>query len=407
MEFFGTINFNLLLLRKNRFDMKITIYGNGSAGNHGCEAITRGTVALLGKENNYIVQSLQPEDDLRYGLGELAQIRPAVSPAKKDIRFLAAYLKMKITRDYTDMDGLGYVPGIRYAAKNADIALSVGGDNYCYPGTEIYGWLNREYRKNGMKTVLWGCSVEPEIVAKPNIAKDLASYDLIVARESISYEAIRKVQKNTILAPDPAFFMEPVACALDERMCSGNVIGMNASPHILKCESAAGIAYENYKNLIAHILDNTDSYIALIPHVVWSSNDDRTVLRKLYEDFGCDPRLIMIADHSAPELKYIISKCRMFIGARTHATIAAYSSCVPTLVVGYSVKARGIAQDLFGTEEGYVLPVQKLTEPEQLTKSFCWMWDNHADIRQHLEKILPDYKQQAEGLAEKVNQMGK
>ena len=28
--------------------MKITMYGNGGAGNHGCEAISRGTVELLG-----------------------------------------------------------------------------------------------------------------------------------------------------------------------------------------------------------------------------------------------------------------------------------------------------------------------------------------------------------------------
>lgn len=57
----------------------------------------------------------------------------------------------------------------------------------------------------------------------------------------------------------------------------------------------------------------------------------------------------------------------MFIGARTHATIAAYSSLVPTLVVGYSVKARGIARDLFGTEKNYVLPVQLLRKEEDLT----------------------------------------
>lgn len=86
--------------------MNMIIYGNGSAGNHGCEAITRGTVALLGKENNYIVQSLQPADDIRYGLGELAQIRPVISPIKKDLRFLRAYLKLKATGVYTDMDGL-------------------------------------------------------------------------------------------------------------------------------------------------------------------------------------------------------------------------------------------------------------------------------------------------------------
>lgn len=371
--------------------MNVVIYGNGSAGNHGCEAITRGTIAVLGSEHKYTVQSAQSQDDICYGLNGLAEIWPAACSAKKDLRFAVAYLKMKLACDYTDMDGLCYVPGIKRAAKQCKIALSVGGDNYCYPGTEIYGWLNREYRKNGVRTVLWGCSVEPEIVANPEVAKDLASYDLIVARESISYEAIRKVQSNTVLAPDPAFFMEPQECPLDDRMKSRNVIGINASPHILKCEDANGIAYENYQKLIAHILQTTDAYIALIPHVVWASNDDRTVLRQLYEDFDCNPRLILVEDHTAPELKYIISHCRMFIGARTHATIAAYSSCVPTLVMGYSVKARGIARDLFGTEENYVLPVQRLTTPEQLTDAFVWLKEREGSIRTHLTMHMQEY----------------
>lgn len=68
----------------------------------------------------------------------------------------------------------------------------------------------------------------------------------------------------------------------------------------------------------------------------------------------------------------------MFIGARTHATIAAYSSCVPTLVVGYSIKARGIAKDLFGTDEGYVLPVQALAKKEDLVNAFDWLYQNAA-----------------------------
>ena len=380
--------------------MNIVLYGNGSAGNHGCEAIHRGTMALLGREHNYIIQSPLPEEDLRYALGELAQIRPAVSAVKKDLRFLWAYLKLKTTGVYTDMDGQGYRSGIRQAARDAKIALSVGGDNYCYPGTEIYGWLNREYHRNGMKTVLWGCSVEPDRV--PEIAEDLARYDLIVARESISFGALSRVNHNTVLAPDPAFFMEPKVCALDPRMEEGNVIGINISPMIVSNEGKAGMAYENYKNLIAHILEHTDSYIALIPHVVWQSNDDRTVLNRLYEEFGRDERLILVEDHSAPELKYIISKCRMFVGARTHATIAAYSSSVPTLVVGYSVKARGIARDLFGTEEGYVLPVQQLSEPNELTNAFARLFAREEADRAHLKQMLPGYLERSREAVRKL-----
>ena len=383
--------------------MNMIIYGNGSAGNHGCEAIHRGTMALLGGAHNYIIQSPDMADDRRYGLGELARLWQAEQPVKRNLRFLLAYLKLKRTGDYTAMDGLAYLPGIKCAAGAAKVALSVGGDNYCYPGTEIYGWLNREYHRNGMKTVLWGCSVEPDRV--PEIAEDMARYDLIVARESITFEALSKVNPNTVLSPDPAFFMEPQVCGLDPRMESGSTIGINISPMIVSNEGKAGMAYENYRQLIAWILEHTDAYVALVPHVVWPSNDDRTVLRRLYEEFGCHERLIPVEDHSAPELKYIISKCRIFVGARTHATIAAYSSGVPTLVVGYSVKARGIARDLFGTEEGYVLPVQSLREPMELTNPFRELLKREEADRAHLKAFLPDYRKRSDALPTLIKQL--
>lgn len=371
--------------------MRILLYGNGSSGNHGCEAIARGTISLLGSSHHYTINSADLEDDRKNGLCDIASLVPARQKQKKDFRFLKAYLNLKLKGNYLDLDGLYYLPGIKQTKGNVDIALSVGGDNYCYAGTEIYGWLNRAYHQAGIKTALWGCSIEPDVVAKKDVATDLNQYDLIIARESITYEAVKHVQKNTILAPDPAFFMEPKECDLDERLKIGNVIGINASPHILKCESSSGMAYENYKQLIQYILSETDATIALIPHVVWASNDDRMVLQQLYDDFNQDPRLVLVEDHTAPELKYIISKCSFFVGARTHATIAAYSSCVPTLVVGYSVKARGIARDLFGTEDGYVLPVQSLNESGQLTQTFRELYEKRTSVESHLQKMMPDY----------------
>lgn len=372
--------------------MKLILYGNGSSGNHGCEAIVRGTVELLGTERNQVqIQSENTEEDGFYGLGSLANLVSAKSDRKKDFRFFTAYAKLKLTGNYTYMDGLYYLPGVHRESAAADIALSIGGDNYCYGGTGIYAYLNRAYQKCGVKTVLWGCSIEPDVVAQKAVAEDLARYDLIVARESITYEAVKRVQKNTLLAPDPAFFMQPKECSLDSRLCTGNVIGINISPMIISNEIFSGMAYENYRQLIQYLLSETDATIALIPHVVWASNDDRTVLEQLYNDFDQNPRLVLVDDHTAPELKYIISKCSFFVGARTHATIAAYSSCVPTLVVGYSVKARGIARDLFGTEEGYVLPVQELVNPNQLVTAFRTLYEKCERIHVHLNKKVEDY----------------
>ena len=388
-----------------RSAMKITLYGNGAAGNHGCEAIVRGTVELLPETSEFLVLSDDAAEERQYGLDQLAQICPATCERKRDAAFLAAYTKLKLTGNYVDMDGLYYLPAIKAQKGETRVALSAGGDNYCYGGAAFYAWLNRAYHRQGIKTVLWGCSVEPEVAAQPQVARDLARYDAVVARESITYEAIRAVQKNTVLAPDPAFYMKPKLCALDERWDSGDVIGINISPMIVSSEKVSGMAYENYRRLVAHILKTTQSYVALIPHVVWERNDDRAVLQRLYEDFNRDPRLILVEDHTAPELKHIISQCAFFVGARTHATIAAYSTCVPTLVVGYSVKARGIARDLFGTEEGYVLPVQDLRDPGQLTAAFDALYGRRAEIREHLEKTLPEYLQAGAEAVEAVKKL--
>lgn len=95
----------------------------------------------------------------------------------------------------------------------------------------------------------------------------------------------------------------------------------------------------------------------------------------------------------------------MFIGARTHATIAAYSSNVPTLAVGYSVKARGIARDLFGDYENYVIPVQQLQEKEDLIGAFEWLKDYEEEIRQDLRRVMPEYKKNAMRIGKEVEKL--
>ena len=372
-------------------------YGNGSSGNHGCEAIVRGTIILLKNEPfSFLLQSNDISEDSRYGLDLLLSIKPAKSKIPHDLKFLKAYLKMKLIHSYVEMDGLYYLPGIRDVSDKTTIALSIGGDNYCYNGTEIYPWLNREYHRHGIKTILWGCSVEPSLISSATYNKDFALYDAIVARETITYNALRQVNDRTVLAPDPAFFMSPVACPLDSRFSAGNIIGINATPTIISNEKTTGIAYENYKQLISYILNETDLSIALIPHVVWKHVSDLSVHENLYRDFDCSDRIIMVDDHTAPELKYIISQCRFFIGARTHATIAAYSTGVPTLVLGYSVKAKGIARDLFDDETGYVLPVQDLQTPTDLTNAFLALYEKSDQLRTHLSSRLPDYLKNGE-----------
>ena len=49
--------------------MKIVLYGNGGSGNHGCEAIVRGTFELL--QESFLIASEAVEEDKKYGLEKL------------------------------------------------------------------------------------------------------------------------------------------------------------------------------------------------------------------------------------------------------------------------------------------------------------------------------------------------
>ena len=205
--------------------------------------------------------------------------------------------------------------------------------------------------------------------------------------------------------PDPAFTLGYVRKKVPDGFWKGNTVGVNVSPLIQKSESVPGITIKCYEELIEWIIEHTDMQIALIPHVVWKSNDDRKPLSELYEKYKSTERLVQIPDGSCEELKGYISQCRFFVGARTHATIAAYSTCVPTLVVGYSVKAAGIAQDLFGSQEHYVLPVQSLKDPQDLVCEFQWLMEQENSIREHLQKKIPDYQEQALRTGEEINHL--
>ena len=364
----------------------IYLYAHGGSGNHGCEAIVRSTIELFkSPESKFTLISSRPDEDKRYGIGNICDIITEQSNYPKfSTSFLSAYIHLKLTHDFKPLDKLYYKEAFDHL-KKGDIALSIGGDNYCYADVERYIMMHDMLLDRGVKTVLWGCSVEPELLKRKSIADDIARYSLITARESISYEALRVVNPNTVLLPDPAFSLKCSETDLPDGFISGNMVGINLSPMVVDKEATPGIAMNNYRKLIDYILTKTDIGIALIPHVVWDFTDDRKPLAELYELYKNSGRVVLVNDKSCSELKYIISKCRFFVGARTHATIAAYSTCVPTLVVGYSVKARGIARDLFGSEDGYVLPVQELTSAEQLLHEFESIFKNEWNIKKVLD----------------------
>lgn len=377
---------------------KYIMFPHGGSGNHGCEAIVRTTSNIL-SNHKLTLYSDAVEEDLRYIGESVLNIAPASKKIKRAcVGYCRALIQSTLLHETDAFDALHFSPVISACDKDS-VLLSIGGDNYCYGDNEHIYLVNRKARARGAQTVLWGCSVEPKDITS-KMEADLMAYDWIVARESVTYEVLLKLNPNTVLYPDPAFTLPVGEGQFPEGLGERPYIGINVSPMIQSKEAQPGITMANYKELIAGILRNTTDDIALIPHVVWAHNDDRKPLRELYEMFRDTGRVYLVEDQNCMQLKNIISRCRIFVGARTHATIAAYSTCVPTLVVGYSVKARGIAKDLFGTEENYVLPVQSLQEKDDLLKAYFWIAERESEIRNHLQNIMPDYIARAKSAGE-------
>lgn len=354
-----------------RDNQKRIFYYHGGSGNHGCEALVKTLIDMNEfKREESLVYSYRPWEDYRFGINRYAKLIKAH------------------TYDFSDIDNDCF-------AEDA-IAFSIGGDNYCgYPyGTTRLALYNKKFNDKGVLTALVGCSIEPEVLEHEEVLEDLNKFSLITARESITYNALLEagINRNTHLVPDSAFILKAKQTELPKNFVENKTIGLNVSNLVQSYDTEASLSLDNCRSLMQYIIDETDYSIALIPHVCQEEyNDDLKSLNILYNEFNDTDRVIFVPEKPCEEIKWIIGKCKILVCARTHASIAGYSQNVPTLVLGYSVKSRGIAGDIFGEIENYVLPVQSLKTKDDLKNAFIWFDEHSEAIKKRLESIMPSY----------------
>ena len=370
-------------------------YAHGGSDNHGCEAIVRGTCENL--KGDKILYSGNAKADCLYEVDNVAEVRP---DAYKRYYHPVKWFVNKVYNTIFRKNSLFYLVD----GKEKGTYLSVGGDNYCYADlVEPVLKANSRIRMQGNQTILWGTSIESYILDNEQILKDISQYDYIFARESLTYEALvnHGLKRKTFLYPDPAFAMKPERFHLQETTFEKKTVGINISPMILKFEDSSNVIRKGYELIIQYLIENTDVNILLIPHVVKKNNDDREAIDFLQKKLE-SKRIFTLEDMAASKIKYVISRCDFFVGARTHSTIAAYSSCVPTLVVGYSVKAQGIAKDIFGTTDNYVVDVRNLKDADKMLDAFRLLYLDRENIRKYLKNFIPEYVNRTRYAAEKL-----
>ena len=385
-------------------------YLNGihSLENRGVDAIVRSTAALL-KEQFGEVELFFPSKNI------LLDQSLWPDSQKDGVYFIKLYSPsyMRLWQFFQRKLGF-FLPNLLWPfpfpkkfiafLKTIDIVLSVGGDNY----SSEYGFpsfligVDDQAIKMNKPTILWGASIGP-FAKNKNIekimAKHLSNMSLITVRETLSREYVKKnlSLQNTMLFPDSAFSLKPKHVDLSSFWPIDNqdrVVGLNVSPYLQRFGDNSVDYVNEFCTFIETLITHHNCSVLLIPHVIFRSNasqDDLSIMRKIYMRLNHLTAKVSLIEnqYDSAQIKYIIGNCKYFIGARTHSTIAALSSFIPTLSIAYSVKARGINKDLFGHEE-YVLDISDVTS-ETLINGFKKLANEEMEIKEILENKISFY----------------
>ena len=373
-----------------------------NGGNRGCEGIAKGTALILDEPKDRLLGlCTDVVIDRQLGIDQYITLQQPRIPSlsfKISNRIFVQLKKMQHCDEYEQSDySRKYVYGNFVEQMTPDdCLLSTGGDMMCYNDNfAIYTALEAKLR--GCKTVLWGCSMGPQNLT-PRKEEALRSFDLIYARETLSRDFFLSLGlKHVICYPDPAFALEPVPTELPNCFTKGRVIGVNLSNFTVGAFNLNTPFGEEVSNLLDYLINKTDYQILLIPHVTWNGQDDRLLAQAVKDEYkevsNGRVDVLNINNLSYLQIRYIISKCHIFIGGRTHAIISAYSTCTPAIALGYSIKSKGIAHDL-GISEKYVVDTKSKILSGQLVDVFKDADKEQAEIRSHLKRVIPGYSEQ-------------
>lgn len=344
-------------------------------GNRGCEGICRGISNIFQLQtSNMILFNMSYDeyrDDIRLGLSHIGELRFKGSMFFENKRFLCKILnKAGYDKPYRRLLANFYLQD----ATSEDIVLMTGGDIYCYKNGHILPNIIVEAaKKKCVKTVLYCASFEEKFLTE-EVLCGLENYDLIITRESLSSGILKRKGFDNIIIPDPAFSLEPHPVELPSYFSEKPIVGINFSPYT----DSSAIFRKNIVTLLNYILEK-DMGVCLIPHVFWKGQDDRISMKDFESFLGADVHILDSKKLNYLQIRYIISKCKYFIGGRTHSVISAYSTHVPCIALGYSTKAKGIAKDV-GMPSYTIIDCKNLTEKEELLNAFKKLELNLNDI---------------------------
>ncbi|MCF7763758.1 MAG: polysaccharide pyruvyl transferase family protein [Verrucomicrobia bacterium] len=395
--------------------MKIIITGITSFRNHGVEALVTTTIDQLRQRlpgSNYLVLDRVPEyDATRIKSPDVAfafdnSIRPLRASSLRRAVLKASNFVGALSREYQ---------GTLRELRGAGAVIASGGDVFCseYGHTSLQSHLEplRTAADAGVPFFIHAQSIgpfknEPDTEAFRAVARRATH---VTVRERMSHryaiETLGLPADRVTLTGDPAFLLTRTEAPWRQHFGFGDkspVIALSTSQAICNW---MGSDYEDHFKVWCKVIEwlrrELDAHLILIPHVqeLSSRNDDRILATDLARHFQFDNHLqIAGGDFSASDFKGIISQCDMVIAERMHAAIAGLSNGIPTVVIGYSVKAEGILSDLLSPEqvkESTLIPLQDFLKVPTALKRIESAWTHRETITKTLAGNLPAMKERA------------
>ena len=385
--------------------MRIALYGIAGLYNYGCEAIVRGTEIFL--------HTIWPEADIVYYSKQYESDKRVISDINVSV--------IRQNRDYTLVErcinkgfriaeipySIGDSSQKQVVNESFDIVVSIGGDIYTIPkyllNRKKYPYYNKLVKlgdtvlKTKTKLLIFGASIGPFGNYQKAInyyARHLRNVDLIIAREKKTVEYLQglEVKRNVKLLPDPAFLVT----LEEEYNVNPEYIGINFSPLSFR-EIYGNVSDEYIESLVAYIIKlhtSLNRKLMLIPHVIspTSENDNdllfmEKIVQKIPDTYNS--QIIITNPRSFLEAKRELRKCKVVIAARMHCAINALSEGVPTLLLSYSEKSKGMTEFVYGDDK-WVVPLDKTMSG--VTRKLLELLENEDSLRNYLKKRIKDIR---------------
>lgn len=333
--------------------IKVTLTGIILEYNFGSPSILHGVNELLNilYKNDYQITNYQktkvaPHCNIDFQF-------PIYQSKETTKQLLVSLLKDKMTGKI-----LGKSDQFIETIKESDIVVDLFGICFCdnfneekyYPHKAIYNAIGKFFplfvaKLYGVKTSKNTCSYGPmknKINSKTAKFTSKYLFDVISAREIQSKDALihnAKVEKNIIISPDVANLMRYNKRAIN----NSSKIGISTSHQIITQWGSEESYIDCIVKLCLHIDSHYNIPIVLIPNEYNPNqpNNDLDVSNEIKTKLEYKRVKVYVLDvlkMTSSDIKNAIAECDVVIASRYHSCVAALSSGVPTLVIGWHFK---------------------------------------------------------------------